>query len=66
MTNPYGRAGRPTPPEHGTRARYLSRTAPCACGRCRGANAAYEAGRRANTVARIHPIYGRQLHLPGT
>jgi hypothetical protein len=65
VTNPYGRAGRPSPPEHGTRARYLSRTAPCSCGRCRQANADYEAQRRA-VAPPIDPIYGRQLRIPGT
>ena len=58
--NPYGRAGAPTPPDHGTRARYGSTTAPCRCTRCRAANAAYQANRRRRY---IDPVYGRQLTI---
>lgn len=65
MTNPYGRAGRPNPPDHGTRARYLSSSAPCHCTECRAANAAAERERR-HRVAPIDPAFGTQLQIPGT
>jgi hypothetical protein len=58
--NPYGRAGRPNPPDHGTRARYNSITTPCRCARCRAANAAYQNARRRRFV---DPVYGRQLSI---
>lgn len=35
-------------PEHGTRARYLSRRSPCKCERCSAANAAYWRKQRAS------------------
>ena len=65
--NPYGRAGRPDPPDHGTRARYQSRVYPCTCGRCRAANADYQNRRRtiARTVADSR-LFGEQLRIPGT
>lgn len=62
MTNPYGRAGRPTPPDHGTRARYASTIAPCHCGQCRAANAAYQRSYRHRTQP-VDPRCGHQLEL---
>lgn len=62
QTNTYGRAGRPAPADHGTRARYGARTAPCKCAACRAANAAYQRQYRARARP-VDPVYGQQLTL---
>jgi len=59
---PDGRRGRAVPPDYGTRARYKSHAAPCACSSCRARNAAYERQRRA-AGPRIDPNYGREQTL---
>lgn len=61
--NPHGRAGRPNPPDHGTRARYASTVAPCHCAQCRAANAAYQRTYRQTKGRAIDPVHGLQLEL---
>lgn len=42
-------------PDHGTRARYVSRSVPCRCERCRAANTRYIAVYRARTTPTVRP-----------